>query len=71
METALVRVDSKFRIVIPKRLRKSVGVLEKTNMYIYAFENFIFLRKADFDKCAIIESIRNLKCPEDGGDAKG
>ena len=36
MQVAVVRIDSKFRVIIPKRIRVSAGIDEKTNFFIYA-----------------------------------
>ena len=60
MEMAMARLDDKGRVVIPKRLRDSVGISEKTAVFIYTFENLVFLRKVDVDKESVLESIRRL-----------
>ena len=60
MEMALARLDSKGRVVIPKRLRDSVGISEKTAVFIYTFESLVFIRKVDMDKASVLESVRRL-----------
>jgi len=70
METALVRMDDKFRIVIPKRLRKTLGILNSTCLLVYGFEEFIFLRKAEFDRGIISDSLRRIEGFRGGIDGK-
>lgn len=60
MEMAMARLDSKGRVVIPKRLRDSVGISEKTAVFIYTFESLVFIRKVEADKTSVLESIRRL-----------
>jgi len=70
MEMAMVRMDNKFRVVIPKRLRESIGIFEKTCLFIYTFESLIFLRKVNPDKASVLESIKKLRGVEEVGNAK-
>jgi len=60
MEMAMARLDDKGRVVIPKRLRDRGGIREKSAVFIYTFENLVFLRKVDVDKESVLESIRRL-----------
>jgi len=60
MEMAMARLDDKGRVVIPKRLRDSVGISEKTAVFIYTFETLVFIRKVDSDKKSVLESISRL-----------
>ena len=62
--------SSKFRVVIPKRLRESIGIFEKTSLFVYASESLIFLRKVDHDKARLLESIGKIKGLEGVGDVK-
>ena len=61
MEMAMVRIDDKGRVIIPKRLRENVGLDNRDYCYIYTFESLVFLRKVDLDKGSILESIDKLK----------
>jgi len=70
MEMAMVRMDNKFRVVIPKRLRESIGIFERTSLFVYTFESLIFLRKVETDKARILESVEKLKGLEGVGNAK-
>jgi bifunctional DNA-binding transcriptional regulator/antitoxin component of YhaV-PrlF toxin-antitoxin module len=65
MEMATVRMDDKFRIVIPKRLRKAVNIFEKCHFQIYAFESLIWLREVDPDRDGIMEAVDRIKALED------
>ena len=60
MEMSIVRMDDKFRVVIPKRLRECIGIFEKTCLYLYANESLIFLRKVDLEKIRLMESIEAI-----------
>ena len=60
MEIAMVRLDGKGRIVIPKRLRESVGISEKTAVFIYTFESLVFIRKVEGNKKEVLESLSRL-----------
>ena len=60
MEMAMARLDDKGRLVIPKRLRDSVGISEKTAVFIYTFESLVFIRKVEADKTSVLESISRL-----------
>ncbi len=64
MEMAMVRMDNKFRVVIPKRLRESIGIFKKTSLFVYTFESLIFIRKVEADKTQILESVEKLKSLE-------
>jgi len=70
MEMGLVRVDDKFRIVIPKRLRDTIGIFGRSILYICAFESMIFLKKSGFDKTSVIDSIKKLSDSEVDENAK-
>jgi len=61
MEMALARLDNKGRVVIPKRVRDKLGISEKSAVFVYTFENLVFLRKVDVDKASVHESTRRLK----------
>jgi AbrB family looped-hinge helix DNA binding protein len=60
MEMAMAHLDSKGRVVIPKRVRDKVGISEKSAVFVYAFHDLVFLRKVDMDKASVLESIRRL-----------
>lgn len=60
MEMAMARLDDKGRLVIPKRLRDSVGISEKTAVFIYTFESLVFIRKVEGEKKGMLESISRL-----------
>jgi len=60
MEMAIARLDDKGRVVIPKRMREKVGIHENSTVFVYTFENLVFLRKVDMDKAPVLESIRRL-----------
>jgi bifunctional DNA-binding transcriptional regulator/antitoxin component of YhaV-PrlF toxin-antitoxin module len=64
MEMALVRMDNKFRVVIPKKLRESIGIFKRTSLFVYTFESLIFIRKVEADKAQILESVEKLKSLE-------
>jgi len=57
MEMALVRMDEKGRIVIPKRMRKDKG----RNFFIYTFESLIFLREVDNNKAQVIKELKRVE----------
>jgi len=61
MEMAIARLDGKGRVVIPKRVRDSVGMSKKSAVFVYSFESLVFLRKVDVDKASVLESIRRLR----------
>jgi len=61
MEMALARLDNKGRIVIPKKIRDKLGISEKSAVFVYTFEDLVFLRKVDMDKASVLESIRRLE----------
>ncbi len=64
MEMAMVRMDNKFRLVIPKRLRESIGIIKNTSLFVYTFESLIFIRKVESDKTQILESVEKLRSLE-------
>jgi bifunctional DNA-binding transcriptional regulator/antitoxin component of YhaV-PrlF toxin-antitoxin module len=70
MEMAMVKMDDKFRVVIPKRLRESIGIFEKASLFAYTFESLIFIRKVESDKAKILESVKKLKVLEGFGNVK-
>jgi bifunctional DNA-binding transcriptional regulator/antitoxin component of YhaV-PrlF toxin-antitoxin module len=45
MDMCVVRMDTKFRVVIPKRIRSRAGIDKKANFFIYAFDNLLVFRK--------------------------
>jgi len=61
MEMALVRMDDKFRVVIPKKLRESAGISEKSSMFLYTFEDIVLLRKVDTENGKFLGGIEKLK----------
>ncbi len=60
MEIALIRIDGKNRVTIPKRIREVADLAEKDCCYIYAFENLVLLRKAEIDNKSVIKSLKLL-----------
>ena len=60
MEASTVRIDDKFRVVIPKRLRKKMRIPSNTELFIYAVDDLIFLRKIDADKVHILRSFERI-----------
>ncbi len=60
MEMAMARLDDKGRLVIPKKLRDSVGISENSAVLVYTFEKLVFVRKVEMDKESVLESIRRL-----------
>ena len=44
MMTALIHMDGKSRIVIPKRMRERLGIQGRTPLLLYAFEGILFAR---------------------------
>jgi AbrB family looped-hinge helix DNA binding protein len=61
MEMALVRIDDKFRVVIPKKLRESAGISEKSSMFLYTFEDIVLLRKVDTENGKFLSDIEKLR----------
>ena len=53
------RIDELGRIVIPKEIRKKLGINIKDPMEIYADSNSVTLRKVE-DKCVFCGSTKNL-----------
>ena len=60
LEMALVRLDMKNRLVLPKRIRERVGIRAGDVLFVYSFEKLVFLRKADVDNKPVFEGIRRL-----------
>jgi len=57
MEMALVNMDERGRIVIPKRMRKDKG----RHFFIYTFESLIFLREVDNNKTHVLRDIEAIE----------
>lgn len=66
----MVKMDDKSRVIIPKRVRETAGIAEKCMFFVYAFEDLVFLRKADVDKSSIIRSLEKLKEVEAGSNVE-
>jgi AbrB family looped-hinge helix DNA binding protein len=61
MQVALVRVDDKCRLVIPKRVRQKAGLSPETAVFVVAFGGLVFLRKADVSMPSIGELLRDVR----------
>ena len=60
MEMAMIRMDGKGRVVIPKRLREQLGMAANEVLFAYTFESLLFIRKVSADKKSVIESVEKL-----------
>ena len=60
LEVALVHLDMKNRLVLPKRIRNKVEIRAGDVLFVYGFEKQVFLKKANIDRKQAIESIRRL-----------
>ena len=60
LETALVHIDRKGRLVLPKRIRNKLGINASDVLFIYTFEKLVFLGRAEIDNKPALESIRRL-----------
>ena len=58
---AIACLDDKGRVCIPKMLRESAGIDVRQPLFIYAFQNVIFLRKADIDESSVLEMVRRSR----------
>jgi bifunctional DNA-binding transcriptional regulator/antitoxin component of YhaV-PrlF toxin-antitoxin module len=58
---ALACLDDKGRVCIPKRIRESAGIGKEQPLFIYAFENVIFLRRADIDGSSVLKMVRGMR----------
>lgn len=60
-QMALVRLDSKGRIVLPKRIRKKADLNVSDVLFVYAFGKLVFLGRAEIDNKPVLESTRRLQ----------
>jgi len=60
MEMAMVRMDGKGRVLIPKKIRASLGMNEKEVFLIYAMENVVYMRRANINGGTVLENINGL-----------
>jgi AbrB family looped-hinge helix DNA binding protein len=58
---ALVRVDDKCRLVIPKRVRQRSGLRPGTAVFVVAFEGLVFLKLADVSMPSIRELLGEVR----------
>ena len=57
VEVAVVKMDGKFRVVIPKRLRERAGISGETNLFVCASGSLIFLKKVDPEKFGVLKNM--------------
>lgn len=60
MEMAIVRMDGKGRVLIPKKIRERLGMSVNEVLFVYAFEGLMCMRKASMDSGPVLEDIRRL-----------
>lgn len=60
MEIAMTRMDDKFRILLPKRLRESSGIKESTNLLVYVLENALILKIPETKEETVQEDVEYL-----------
>jgi AbrB family looped-hinge helix DNA binding protein len=61
LDVALVKLDAKGRLVVPKKIRSKAGIENGDVLFIYVFGKLVFLRKAEVDHKPVIETLRRLK----------
>jgi AbrB family looped-hinge helix DNA binding protein len=61
LDVALVKLDAKGRLVIPKKIRSNAGIEIGNMLFVYTFEKLVFLRKAEIDHKPVIKTLRRLK----------
>lgn len=60
MEMAMVRMDGKGRVLIPKKIREHLSMSVNDVVFVYAFEGLIYMRKANIDGGPVLENIEGL-----------
>ena len=59
MQTALVRLDRKGRVVLPKRIRDKAGINVSDVLFVYTFEKLVFLGRAEINNKPVREALKN------------
>ena len=57
---AMVRMDGKGRVLIPKKIREHLGMSVNEVVFVYAFEGLIYMRKAKIEGGPVLENIEGL-----------
>ncbi|MBN2331045.1 MAG: hypothetical protein JXC85_04455 [Candidatus Aenigmarchaeota archaeon] len=60
MEMAMVQMDGKGRVLIPKKMRESLKMGVNVVLFVYAFESVVFMRKVSTDNKSVLESVERL-----------
>ncbi len=68
LHMALVSLDNKSRIVIPKKVRDRAGIIEENaHLLMFAFDNMVLLQKTDLNELLVLDRITGLRptafCP--------
>lgn len=59
-EIGVAKVDGRGRVLLPKSVRRRVGLSEKTALLVVGYDNRVFLKKADISEMHIFEDIGGL-----------